>query len=78
MIGPCPRFDWIDARVNIVPRWRAHRSGLKTARKLHSFRSESIQMRRRGLPAVDFHVEISAVVGDHKYQIRSLRSAGRR
>ena len=52
-----------------MPRGRAHGGGLEAARELHAFLGELVQMRCLGLAAVDFHVEVGAVIGDHEHDV---------
>ena len=65
-------FDRIDARINVVPSWRAHGSRLKASRELHAFFRQLVQMWSLRLASVDFHVQICAVISNHKHQIGTI------
>ena len=48
---------------------RAHWGGLEAAGELHAFCGKLVEMGGLGLPPVDFHVQVGAVIGDHEHDV---------
>jgi hypothetical protein len=69
MIWMGTRSDRVEASVEAVTGRRAHGGGLKAAFKKHAFPSQLLEMRRLGLPSINFKVRKSAIIGDDEQEI---------
>ena len=69
MVGPGSTLHWVDTRVDIMARGRAHRGGLEAAGEPHALGGQLIYVRGLGLPAVTADVAEGTVVRNDEDEV---------